>query len=104
MVSASRARSVGPVSAVVADEPAMPPDELSSERRTAGEQSSSHANRDTVARAAALDAIRPLITALNEQHGFETDVGHLTVFGRCAECQTRASQSGAAPPGLRSEE
>ncbi len=34
------------------------------------------------------DAIRPLITALNEQHGFETDVGHLTVFGRCAECRT----------------
>src|SRR5487761_392168 len=32
-------------------------------------------------------AIRPLITALEEQHGFETDVGHLTVFGRCAECR-----------------
>ena len=29
------------------------------------------------------DAIRPLITALEERHGFETDVGHLTVFGRC---------------------
>jgi Fur family ferric uptake transcriptional regulator len=33
------------------------------------------------------DAIRPLITALNERHGFETDVGHLTVFGRCADCR-----------------
>ena len=50
------------------------------------------------------DAIRPLITTLEEQHGFETDVGHLTVFGRCRECRTPASQSGAVPPGLRSEE
>jgi Fur family transcriptional regulator, ferric uptake regulator len=33
------------------------------------------------------DAIRPLITALEERHGFETDVGHLTVFGRCADCR-----------------
>jgi Fur family ferric uptake transcriptional regulator len=33
------------------------------------------------------DAIRPLITALAERHGFETDVGHLTVFGRCADCR-----------------
>jgi len=33
------------------------------------------------------DAIRPLITVLDERHGFETDVGHLTVFGRCAECR-----------------
>ncbi len=36
------------------------------------------------------DAIRPLITALDERHGFETDVGHLTVFGRCAECRAAA--------------
>jgi Fur family transcriptional regulator, ferric uptake regulator len=33
------------------------------------------------------DAIRPLITALDERHGFETDVGHLTVFGRCQDCR-----------------
>src|SRR6516164_5167883 len=33
------------------------------------------------------DAIRPLITALDERHGFETDVGHLTVFGRCRDCR-----------------
>ena len=33
------------------------------------------------------DAIRPLITVLDERHGFETDVGHLTVFGRCTECR-----------------
>src|SRR6266568_4067594 len=36
------------------------------------------------------DAIRPLITALEERHGFETDVGHLTVFGRCADCRAAA--------------
>jgi Fur family ferric uptake transcriptional regulator len=36
------------------------------------------------------EAIRPLITALETQHGFETDVGHLTVFGRCKECRERA--------------
>src|SRR3984893_19518025 len=28
------------------------------------------------------DAIRPLITALAERHGFETGVGHLPLFGR----------------------
>jgi len=33
------------------------------------------------------DAIRPLITALDERHGFETDVSHLTVFGRCSDCR-----------------
>jgi Fur family transcriptional regulator, ferric uptake regulator len=33
------------------------------------------------------DAIRPLITALDEGHGFETDVAHLTVFGRCSDCR-----------------
>jgi Fur family ferric uptake transcriptional regulator len=38
------------------------------------------------------DAIRPLITGLDERYGFETDVGHLTVFGRCAEC--RAASDG----------
>jgi Fur family transcriptional regulator, ferric uptake regulator len=31
--------------------------------------------------------VRPLITALDDQHGFETDVGHLTVFGRCGKCR-----------------
>ena len=25
--------------------------------------------------------------ALQERYGFATDVGHLTVFGTCAECQ-----------------
>jgi Fur family ferric uptake transcriptional regulator len=43
------------------------------------------------------DAIRPLITALDERHGFETDVGHLTVFGRCAECRAAADAAGDTP-------
>ena len=33
------------------------------------------------------DAVQPLVTALADHHGFETDVGHLTVFGRCADCR-----------------
>jgi Fur family transcriptional regulator, ferric uptake regulator len=32
-------------------------------------------------------AVTGLTSALDEQFGFETDVGHLTVFGRCAECR-----------------
>jgi Fur family ferric uptake transcriptional regulator len=33
------------------------------------------------------ETIRPLITTLRREHGFETDVTHLTVFGRCAHCR-----------------
>ena len=36
-------------------------------------------------------AVSSLVTALDQQHGFETDVGHLTVFGLCANCRARAS-------------
>src|ERR1700687_2764467 len=35
-------------------------------------------------------AVGSLVTALDEQLGFETDVGHLTVFGRCANCRAAA--------------
>jgi Fur family transcriptional regulator, ferric uptake regulator len=35
------------------------------------------------------EAIRPLITALDEGQGFETDVAHLTVFGRCKDCRSK---------------
>jgi Fur family transcriptional regulator, ferric uptake regulator len=31
--------------------------------------------------------VRPLVTALEEHQGFLTDVGHLTVFGLCADCR-----------------
>ena len=33
------------------------------------------------------DSVRPLVTALNAEQDFETDVGHLTIFGRCGECR-----------------
>jgi Fur family ferric uptake transcriptional regulator len=33
------------------------------------------------------DVLAPLLTRLREQFGFEADVGHLTVFGRCTDCQ-----------------
>ena len=31
--------------------------------------------------------VRPLVAALEEHQGFLTDVGHLTVFGLCADCR-----------------
>src|ERR1700760_3319542 len=33
------------------------------------------------------EVARPLVAALEAEQGFETDVGHLTVFGRCADCR-----------------
>jgi Fur family ferric uptake transcriptional regulator len=33
-------------------------------------------------------AVSSLVTALDSEHGFETDVGHLTVFGRCSRCRS----------------
>ena len=36
--------------------------------------------------------VRELVTALDREHGFETDVGHLTVFGRCSGCREAAPQ------------
>ena len=32
-------------------------------------------------------AVSGLVNALDADFGFETDVGHLTVFGRCADCR-----------------
>jgi Fur family ferric uptake transcriptional regulator len=32
--------------------------------------------------------VNPLVGALDQQHGFLTDVGHLTVFGLCANCRS----------------
>ncbi len=33
------------------------------------------------------DVLRPLLDRLDADHGFTADVGHLTVFGTCSECQ-----------------
>jgi Fur family transcriptional regulator, ferric uptake regulator len=37
------------------------------------------------------EEISPLVAALDGKHGFQTDVGHLTVYGRCADCRGRAA-------------
>jgi Fur family ferric uptake transcriptional regulator len=34
------------------------------------------------------DVLEPLLARLREEFAFEADVGHLTVFGRCLDCQT----------------
>ena len=37
------------------------------------------------------EEISPLVTALDGKYGFETDVGHLTVYGRCTDCRGQAA-------------
>ncbi len=32
-------------------------------------------------------AVRPLVESLDADYGFDTDVGHLTVFGTCVSCR-----------------
>jgi Fur family ferric uptake transcriptional regulator len=32
------------------------------------------------------EVIEPLVRTLHDRHGFITDVGHLTIFGTCADC------------------
>ena len=39
-------------------------------------------------------AVSSLVTALDSDYGFETDVGHLTVFGTCADCRAAAPAAG----------
>lgn len=36
------------------------------------------------------EAVAPLLSALADNYGFQTDVGHLTVFGRCESCLAAA--------------
>jgi Fur family ferric uptake transcriptional regulator len=43
------------------------------------------------------DAVNALVTALDENSGFQTDLGHLTVYGRCATC--RAGDRGVTRRG-----
>jgi len=33
------------------------------------------------------EAAHPLVSVLDEEHGFETDVAHLTVYGTCRDCR-----------------
>ena len=46
------------------------------------------------------DSVRPLVTALNAEQDFETDVGHLTVFGRCGQCRRAGAEPGRATRNL----
>lgn len=32
------------------------------------------------------DVVQPVVARLREEQGFETDVAHLTIFGRCRAC------------------
>jgi Fur family transcriptional regulator, ferric uptake regulator len=45
------------------------------------------------------EAARPLVMALNDEHGFDVDLGHLTVFGTCRDCRSAGSTAG---PGVQS--
>jgi Fur family ferric uptake transcriptional regulator len=36
---------------------------------------------------ASQDEVAPLTRALDDKHGFETNVSHLTVFGLCSDCR-----------------
>jgi Fur family ferric uptake transcriptional regulator len=40
----------------------------------------------------------PLIEVLRRQQGFETDMKHFAIFGRCADCVAKAAESGGAEP------
>jgi Fur family transcriptional regulator, ferric uptake regulator len=42
-------------------------------------------------------AVAPLVTALRDERGFETDVRHLTVFGRCGDCRKAQVPEAASP-------
>src|SRR5215472_11038835 len=46
-------------------------------------------------------AVGSLVAALDDEYGFEVDVGHLTVFGLCARCRAPAGQvpAGQVPAG-----
>ena len=46
-------------------------------------------------------AVAPLVSALADDYGFQTDVGHLTVFGRCASCRASAAAEGAPAGSAR---
>jgi Fur family ferric uptake transcriptional regulator len=41
---------------------------------------------------ASRETITPLTQALDERHGFEVNVSHLTVFGRCHDCRSKTDE------------
>ena len=40
---------------------------------------------------ASQEEVAPLTRVLDDKHGFETNVSHLTVFGRCNDCRSKNS-------------
>ena len=42
------------------------------------------------------DTVGDLVTRLDREFGFETEVRHLTVFGRCARCRSAEDREGAS--------
>ena len=42
------------------------------------------------------DTVGDLVTRLDREFGFETEVRHLTVFGRCARCRSAEDSEGAS--------
>jgi Fur family transcriptional regulator, ferric uptake regulator len=45
-------------------------------------------------------AAAPLVAALEQSEGFQTDVGHLTIFGLCATCRAVGRPSGRSAHSL----
>lgn len=44
--------------------------------------------------------VAPLVTTLAEHHSFTVDVGHLTVFGACADCSSDSREAMRSPAPL----
>jgi Fur family transcriptional regulator, ferric uptake regulator len=42
------------------------------------------------------EAAQPLVSTLEKEHGFQTDVGHLTVYGICRDCRPNAGAGAAS--------
>ena len=41
-------------------------------------------------------AVRPLVASLLQTEGFQTDVGHLTIFGVCSDCRAVGARAPSA--------
>lgn len=46
------------------------------------------------------DCADPLVARLRERFGFETDVSHFALFGRCADCQAAGDGGGVGNSGV----
>jgi Fur family ferric uptake transcriptional regulator len=46
-----------------------------------------------------LSVAAPFADSLRESFGFDTDMKHFAIFGRCADCSAQQSQQAATPAG-----